>query len=291
MTPCIAPAVLAGVTTRNRAHILPRALDSLQAVAYDGLQVVVIDDASTDATPALAARYPGFAWRRRESPRGYMENRNELMRESAAKYFLSLDDDAWFVRGDELRLAVDHLEAHPDVAAVAFDILSPDRPTAADRAAARPVSLFIGCGHLLRLDAARAPGLYAPTPGAYGSEEKDLCLRLADRGLRVVLLPGVHVWHEKAWADRDNRPLHRSGVCNDLVMTVRRCPAPALPPVLAAKFLSYAWFWLRRPFYARAGLAGLGDALGNFGASWRTRGPVRAATYWRFIRGLPPRSR
>lgn len=281
-------SVLAGITTRNRAGLLPRALDSLLAQSAQPIEIAVIDDGSTDGTPRLRARYPGVRWERRDDPAGYMANRNEMMRRTAARYFLSLDDDAWFLRGDELAIAVAHLESDPQVAAVAFDILSPDRPAEKPRGPARPTPMFIGCGHLLRVEAVRAVGLYAATPGPYGSEEKDLCLRLADQGLRVDLLPGVHVWHEKAWADRDNRPLHRSGVCNELTMTVRRCPLPGLLLVLPGKLLSYLWFWIRRPLFLSAGLAGLGDAFRHLGLAWRTRAPVRATTFWRFSRGLPP---
>jgi glycosyltransferase involved in cell wall biosynthesis len=277
------PRVLAGITTRNRAAILPKALDSLRRQSYPNLRVTVLDDASdTGATWALRDAYPEVHWQRHESPRGIIESRNELMRAADAEYYLCLDDDAWFLRGDELALAVARLQEQADVAAIAFDILSPDRPAEEPRAAARPTAMYIGCGHVLRLSAAHSAGFYAPSPGAYGSEEKDLCLRLADLGLRVELLPGVHVWHDKAWGDRDNRPLHRSGVCNEMTMALRRCPLPDALLVLPLKTLSFFWFWLRHPFYARAGFAGLGDFVRHAAATWRTRQPVKRATFWRF---------
>ena len=278
------PSVLAGITTRNRASILPKALDSLRAAARPGLSITVLDDASHDETPALRSRYPEVRWLRHEQPAGIIESRNELMRGAAADFFLCLDDDAWFMRGDELALALDHLAANPTVAAVAFDILSPDRPAPVPRRAPLPVAMFIGCGHILRLSAVQAAGYYAPSPGTYGSEEKDLCLRLADLGFQVVRLPGVHVWHDKAWSGRDNHPLHRSGVCNEMVMTLRRCPFPDLLFVLPLKVVSYLWFWLRMPSHLRAGLAGLADFMRHSPAIWRSRRPVQRATFWRFRR-------
>ncbi|MFZ5495229.1 MAG: glycosyltransferase family 2 protein [Verrucomicrobiota bacterium] len=279
-----APTILAGITTRNRAHSLPQALDSLRLVARPGLSVTVLDDASTDSTPALRGRYPEFRWVRHETPVGIIESRNELMRGAGTDYFLCLDDDAWFLDGDELDLALARLEAAPGVAGIAFDILSPDRPDRGARGAPRPVGMFIGCGHLLRLSAVQAAGYYAPSPGTYGSEEKDLCLRLADLGGVIELLPGVHVWHDKAWTDRDNRPLHRSGVCNELVMTLRRCPWPDLLAVLPGKLASYLRFWVRNPYYFSAGLAALADFARHLPAAWRSRRPVRRDTFWRFHR-------
>jgi len=278
------PTILAGITTRNRAHILPKALDSLRLVARPGLSIVVLDDASTDGTPALRERYPEVRWIRHERAAGIIESRNELMRSADADYYLCLDDDAWFMDGDELGLAVARLEVAPDVAGIAFDILSPDRPDHRLRSPAQRVGMFIGCGHLLRLPAVRTAGYYATSPGTYGSEEKDLCLRLADLGLHIECLPGVHVWHDKAWADRDNRPLHRSGVCNELVMTLRRCPLPDLLVVFPWKIASYAWFWVRHPFYRMAGLAALGDVVRHLGSTWQSRRPVRRDTFWNFHR-------
>ncbi|HVT73101.1 MAG TPA: glycosyltransferase [Lacunisphaera sp.] len=279
-----APRVVAGITTRNRAGILPRALDSLRQSSWPGLRINVLDDASTDATPGLAGQYPEVAWRRHERPAGIIACRNELMQAADADYFVCLDDDAWFVAGDELALAIAHLEANRDVAAVAFDILSPDRPDPVARGTPRPVAMFIGCGHVLRLADVRAAGYYASAPGIYGSEEKDLCLRLADRNRRVDLLPGVHVWHDKAWAARDWFPLHRSGVCNELAMTVRLCPLPDLIAVLPLKLASFAAYWLRQPRFLRAGVAGTWDCARHLPAVWRHRRPVQRATFWRFRR-------
>lgn len=282
-----APRVLVGITTRNRADILPRALRSALAQDYPAVSVVVLDDGSTDATPSLAADFPDVGWRRHETSRGIIESRNELMRQADADYYLSLDDDAWFLRDDEIALAVAHLEARPGTAAVAYDILSPDRPEPVARSAPRPVAMFIGCGHLLRLSAARAAGLYAPSPGFYGSEEKDLALRLADRDLGIDLLPGAHVWHDKKWDGRDWFPLHRSGVCNELALTLRRCPLPDLLAVFPAKIFSFLRYWLRRPEFFRAGLAGLGDVVRHFVRIWRERAPVRRRTFWNNVKGAP----
>lgn len=281
------PRVLVGITTQNRAAILPQAIASALAQSYPAITVAVVDDASTDATPSLAAQHPAVQWIHHATPHGYMANRNDLMRQPGFSYYVSLDDDAWFLRHDEIALAVAHLEAHPELGGVAFDILSPDRPTAIPRTGARPVRMFIGCGHVLRLSHVAAAGYYAPTPGVYGTEEKDLCLRLADLGHGIDLLPGVHVWHDKAWAGRDWAPLHRSGVCNELFMTLRRCPSPDWLVVLPLKILSFAWYWLRHPARMHAGLGGLFDFLRHSGQAWKTRAPVRRATFWNFSKTDP----
>jgi len=212
-----------------------------------------------------------------------MAARNHMMRLPGADYFVSLDDDAWFLRGDEIAVAVEVLERRPQVAAVAFDVLSPSRQDPQAREDPRLAAMFFGCGHVVRLAAVRSVGFYEVTPGSYGGEEKDLCLRLIDAGYEIVFLPGVHVWHDKTLLARDFPAQHRSGVCNDLVMTLKRSPAFLLPLALLSKiYRHFVVSWrhgLVRPFFE-----GFGLFLRAFPAVWRSRMPVRMATLRTFMR-------
>ena len=52
-----APRVSVVLPTHNRARELPRSLDSVLAQTYPSFEVVVVDDASTDATPEVLAKY------------------------------------------------------------------------------------------------------------------------------------------------------------------------------------------------------------------------------------------
>jgi GT2 family glycosyltransferase len=241
--------VLIGITTQNRAAILPKAIQSALDQDYADKEVAVFDDASTDATPELRERFPQVRWHRAQEKQGISQARNQLMRETDADLYFSLDDDAWFMRGDEISEGVKLLEERPEVAAVAYDILSPDRPAPAPtRGAPYATHMYIGCGHLLRLKAAREAGYYTPSPGFYGGEEKDLCVRLLDRGHEILFMPGVHVWHDKAMLSRDLPAQHRSGVCNDLVFAFRRCPYPMALWLLPGKFLSHLKFAVSHGF-------------------------------------------
>jgi GT2 family glycosyltransferase len=275
--------VLVGIVTRNRATTVPRAIESAFAQQGAAIGVAVLDDGSADATPALAARFPRAAWTRWHENHGYMLARNHLMQGATATYYASLDDDAWFLCGDEIAAAVRVLDERPNVGAIAFDILSPDRPNAVERDAPRPVAMFIGCGHVVRLAAVRAVGAYEPAPGRYGGEEKDLCLRLMDAGYEILSLPGVHVWHQKTSIARVVPKQHESGVCNDLALAVRRTPAALLPFALVMKcFKHLAFSW--RHGLTRPCIRGLVLFGRSFRTIWRGRRPVRTATLRAFVR-------
>ena len=132
---------LVGIVSRNRAAILPKALDSALAQSAANVRVAVIDDASTDDTKALAPRYAQVDWTFRQTPDGYMSARNEFMGRAGFDFFVSLDDDAWFLAGDEITLALGHFARDPALGAVAFDILSPDQPQTRPRSPQVPAGM------------------------------------------------------------------------------------------------------------------------------------------------------
>jgi glycosyltransferase involved in cell wall biosynthesis len=283
MTPesSVNASIAVGIVTHNRAAELRKAIASVLEQSHVPLRVAVIDDASSDGTPALRNEFKIVSWERWEQKQGLVRARNKMMLAAPEDYYVSLDDDARFIRGDEIAIAVDYLERHPKTAAVAFDILSPDRPQSIARGAQRAVALFIGCGHVLRLSTVKALGGYAQFPGAYGAEEKDFCLRLIDAGYQIVKLDGVHVWHDKSSLARDIPRQHRSGVCNDLTLTLRRVPLGILVPVLAWKVPSHFAFAIRTGLLGPC-LQGFRDFVFAARAVWRSRRPVRLSSMARF---------
>lgn len=281
MTDDAVPSVVVGIATRNRAALLGKAIASAQSQSHRPLRIAVVDDASDDETPQVRDRFPGVAWRRLERPSGHVVARNLLMLNAEEKYFVSLDDDAWFLKGDEIALAVAYMQRHPRTGAVAFDILSSDESSERRPRATTPVGIFIGCGHVLRLSAVKAIGGYRPFPGLYGAEEKDLSLQLLDRGYDIVRLDGVHVWHDKTPMVRDLVQQHRSGVCNDLSLTVRRTPAALLGTALTWKFIRHLTFAWRNRLIGPC-LLGFADFFGQLRSIWVSRQPVKAATLARF---------
>jgi len=156
--------VLIGITTYNRADILAKSIQSALDQDYPDKEVAVFDDASTDETPSLRASFPQVKWYRVDRNQGYLLGRNKLMSDTDADFYFSLDDDAWFLRGDEISVGVKLLQSRPEVSALAYDVLTPDRPGAVDRKEPIPTHMFIGCGHLLRLTAVREVGFYTPSP-------------------------------------------------------------------------------------------------------------------------------
>jgi glycosyltransferase involved in cell wall biosynthesis len=86
------------VPTCNRAALLPRALDSILAQTLPHFTVVVVDDGSTDETPAVVQRYlhdPRFVYRRLPTWSGETIARNAAYDLARGKLITYLDDDDW----------------------------------------------------------------------------------------------------------------------------------------------------------------------------------------------------
>ena len=80
------------ITTYNRSRLLPRAIESAQSAGTD-LEVIVVDDCSSDDTPEVCAQIPGIRYVRLNANRGLANARNVGIAESSAEFIAFLDDD------------------------------------------------------------------------------------------------------------------------------------------------------------------------------------------------------
>jgi GT2 family glycosyltransferase len=226
--------VLIGITSKNRAKILPKAIESALMQTYANKEVWVYDDASTDDTYLLAQKYPQVNWIFSKDPNGYVYARNMFMQKKGFDLFCSLDDDAWFLEATAISQAVEIFRQDPSIGALGFDMVSPDYPELKEKRPSLLISNnFVGCGHIVNSKAAEKVNFYTVNPGFYGGEEKDLCIRLIDAGYTIVTFKGMYVWHDITAVGRSVAKQHQSGVCNDLVFFYRRTPLMFLVPVLA----------------------------------------------------------
>jgi hypothetical protein len=122
-TGAMAPTVTVVVPAYNLACFLPAALDSAlgQDWPAEALDVVVVDDGSTDDTPAVLERYAGRVRVVRQANGGLVSAVDRGLAEVRGDYVALLDaDDTW--PADRLRRHVAHLEAHPEAALVHGDM-------------------------------------------------------------------------------------------------------------------------------------------------------------------------
>jgi glycosyltransferase involved in cell wall biosynthesis len=111
------PLVTIIITTYNYAHTVGTAIESALRQDYPALEVLVVDNASTDGTPELAATFaadPRFRYVRNAENIGMVPNHNKGLREARGAYvlFLSADD---FLMPHHVSRSYAYLRDHPQI--------------------------------------------------------------------------------------------------------------------------------------------------------------------------------
>ncbi len=100
----------------NHSHFLGEAIESVLTQAYPCVEVVVVDDGSTDETATVSARYPTVRYVR-QAHQGLAAARNTGIARSAGEYLAFVDADDLLLP-DALAISHEWLCDHPDEAFV-----------------------------------------------------------------------------------------------------------------------------------------------------------------------------
>ncbi len=180
--------------TRNRCARLQATLTRLAATPGPAVEVIVVDNASTDGTTAmLAEQYPNVRAIELNENTG-ATGRNIGAQAAQAPFLFMLDDDSGPYPGT-LEEAIDALR-DPKLGVVACQVVLPD----GSREEGGSRSAFIGCGAVLRRQDLLSFGGYHPEYTCY-VEEYDVSYRFLALGLAVRYLDECLVWHEPTARD------------------------------------------------------------------------------------------
>src|SRR5215471_9159838 len=115
------PRVSLVVTCYNYGRFLGQCLDSVVAQTLTDWEAIVIDDASTDETGEVLARYeclPGFRVVRHAERMGNIRSYNEGLDLATGRYVAILSADDYLLRSDGLERQAAVFEDDPDVGLV-----------------------------------------------------------------------------------------------------------------------------------------------------------------------------
>jgi glycosyltransferase involved in cell wall biosynthesis len=107
------PRVSVVLPTFNRGWILEQAVDSVLDQDYANLELIVIDDGSTDGTKRLLSRFGDRITVIRQANRGVSAARNAGIRASSGELIAMLDSDDTWLPG-KVTVQVAFFSTHPD---------------------------------------------------------------------------------------------------------------------------------------------------------------------------------
>jgi hypothetical protein len=278
------PKIITVVLNTNRRDDTLACLESLSASNYDNLQVMVLDNASSDGSvEAISARFPAVETVRLEHNLGYAGNNNVGIRRALAQgadWVFVLNEDT-LVEPDCLSTLIAAALSGPRVGVVgpmvytfdpgqiissaggAIDWHIADAPNIGmgqvdnGQFPARPVDYINGCGLLISRVAIEAAGLIDDTFFIY-FEETDWCARVRKAGFEIHFVPTAHMRHKAPITASAFGPSTLYYMTrNRLRFFARHTPWPRWPFTLAHA-LNGAWRGYRqhraagRPQHARA---------------------------------------
>jgi glycosyltransferase involved in cell wall biosynthesis len=182
------------VPAHNAERYLTEAIDSVLAQAHRPLEIIVVDDGSTDHSAELARSFGSPVAVLTQPQQGAATARNRGVDAAHGEYLAFLDaDDVW--SADKLALQLAALEAHPDWPAVFGQVeqfISPELDEDTQRQIVCPpgprAGLHVGAMLIRRADF-QTVGPFDPHYAL--GEFVDWCARAAERGLAFQVLPQV----------------------------------------------------------------------------------------------------
>ncbi|GEM_PF-1500012 len=112
------PLVSVNITTYNRARFLGRCLDSVLGQSYSNLEVIVVDDASSDDTRKVAEDYcqrdTRVKYFRHDQNQGNAFARNTALKQCRGTLVAFMDDDDEWIDTDKLTKQVEIFENSSD---------------------------------------------------------------------------------------------------------------------------------------------------------------------------------
>lgn len=227
------------VLSFNTQFWLKKTLQSLKKMYLDQshyrVEVVVVDNKSTDGSPEMVAKEFGWAKLMRSSENlGFAGGNNLALKKMTARYSMLLNSDTEFHPGSNLDILIEYLDAHPEAGVITPRVEMPDGSLDAASHRGEPtlwasLTYFLGLerafphsslfaqyhqtykslDEIHEIDACTGAAMIVRTKlmhdkvgyldeqfFMYG-EDLDWCHRFREAGKKIIFHPGVQIIHHK----------------------------------------------------------------------------------------------
>lgn len=234
------PLVTIGIISFNRCTALRFTLKALLAVAYPNIEIIVVDNASSDGTDTMVAEeFPAINFLKLSENTG-TSARNIFLKKARGSYIFCYDDDSIPAAPDTISKIIGYMENNPDIAALSTNCYQPRtgiEETVGWEMFSRKIAgnvyegVYILEGGVCFRTSALAQAGYYDEENLWGAEGTDLALQFLKNGQRMVLHRDFTTLHFKHWAGRPkNRDTHWK-TQNMIFMLAKHFPLWAFLPL------------------------------------------------------------
>jgi hypothetical protein len=206
---------------------LSSALRSLQGQDYPNIEIVVVDNASTDGTVEMVRRdFPRAVLLVEDRNIGCPSARNLGIIKCGGEFIYLLDDDGALEK-DAISEAVKRAKSDPSLGVVLSVRKEADETGVHLLPGQSPMYLasFVGCCALVRREALMQVGLF-PDDFFRQAEEDDLAIRMLESGWYCFLEPRSVMHHGRSGIGRDQREFDFFSIRNTTKTGLRIWPFP-----------------------------------------------------------------
>ena len=284
--PMSRPAVTIAILNYQRKDLLRRCLEAAVAQEYPDLEIIVVDNASTDGSDAMVEReFPGVRLLRLETNIGCAA-RNAGVEAARGDIVLTIDNDVLLGSPTDVATAVDVFVRHASAACVNFKIVGADgrllrRDWCHPRDAAQWADAEFLTDYVLEGASAHRRTAFLRTGGYWpalflGHEGWDLGLRLLRDGHDLVYSPRVAVVHLASPEARPSSRIYYTFTRNGIWVALRNYPAPEAASRIVVTLALMA-FSAARAGQSRAYVRGVLDAIRGVRAAMASRQTMAGA--------------
>ena len=204
------PLVSFVIATYNRKKELKEAIESILRQKYRPIEIIVVDNGSTDGTAQMIARefsgLPFLKYERLEKNLGAALGKNAGIKRAKGEIVVIMDDDAELAEPSAVEKIVERFRQDEKVGLLSLKSINfftgkidrkefPHRDKSLSAEEEFETSYFVGVGHAVRREVFEKAGFY-PSYSPYYGEELDLSFRILDAGYKIIYFPRATVLHK-----------------------------------------------------------------------------------------------
>jgi GT2 family glycosyltransferase len=222
------------VLTYNRALILSKVLESLEKIQYAPLEIIVVDNHSSDETEAVVKTgFPNVKYFRMESNIG-VGARNVGIAESEGDIIITIDDDIIGIDDKDIQSIIRLFDATPDLGAICFKVIDYSTGEICNWCHHYKKEEFCnkefstdeiteGAVAFRKSSLNSCSGLY-PEYFFISHEGPDLLYRMLEAGYKTIFSPEICVKHRTAPQGRTNWRRYYYDTRNQIWLAARNFP-------------------------------------------------------------------